>query len=133
MSEPAERLSSAENIPDLEALWLPFTHNRYFKKHPRLVSRAEGMYYTTPDGRQILDAISGLWCCNAGHRHPKIVEAVKAQLDELDYAVAFQAHHPKAFELANKLTDAAPGDLKHVFFVNSGSEAVDTALKIAIA
>jgi len=133
MSEPAERPSSAENIPDLEALWLPFTHNRYFKKHPRLVSRAEGMYYTTPDGRQILDAISGLWCCNAGHRHPKIVEAVKAQLDELDYAVAFQAHHPKAFELANKLTDAAPGDLKHVFFVNSGSEAVDTALKIAIA
>lgn len=133
MSEPTERLSSAENIPDLEALWLPFTHNRYFKKHPRLVSRAEGMYYTTPDGRQILDAISGLWCCNAGHRHPKIVEAVKAQLDELDYAVAFQAHHPKAFELANKLTDAAPGDLKHVFFVNSGSEAVDTALKIAIA
>ena len=133
MSEPTERLSSAENIPDLEALWLPFTHNRYFKKHPRLVSRAEGMYYTTPDGRQILDAISGLWCCNAGHRHPKIVEAVKAQLDELDYAVAFQAHHPKAFELANKLTDAAPGDLKHAFFVNSGSEAVDTALKIAIA
>ncbi|MCZ6665807.1 MAG: aspartate aminotransferase family protein [Gammaproteobacteria bacterium] len=133
MSDPAERRSTAEKIPDLEALWLPFTHNRYFKKHPRLVSRAEGMYYTTPDGRQILDAMSGLWCCNAGHRHPKIVEAVKVQLDELDYAVAFQAHHPKAFELANKLTDAAPGDLNHVFFVNSGSEAVDTALKIAIA
>ena len=67
--------------PDLEALWLPFTHNRHFKRHPRLVSGAEGMYYTTPDGRRVLDGLSGLWCCNAGHRHPRIVEAVKAQLD----------------------------------------------------
>ncbi len=119
--------------PALEALWLPFTHNRHFKKHPRLVSAAEGMYYTTPDGRRVLDGLSGLWCCNAGHRHPRIVAAVKAQLDELDYAVAFQVQHPKAFELANALTAAAPGDLNHVFFTNSGSEAVDTALKVALA
>jgi len=117
---------------DLEALWLPFTHNRLFKQAPRLVSRAEGMYYTTPDGRQVLDALSGLWCCNAGHRHPRIVEAVKAQLDELDYAVAFQAHHPAAFELATALTARAPAHLNHVFFTNSGSEACDTALKIAL-
>ena len=119
--------------PELEALWLPFTHNRHFKRHPRLVSGAEGMYYTTPDGRRVLDGLSGLWCCNAGHRHPRIVEAVKAQLDELDYAVAFQVHHPRAFELASALAAAAPGDLNHVFFTNSGSEAVDTALKVALA
>ncbi|MGE0861179.1 MAG: aspartate aminotransferase family protein [Gammaproteobacteria bacterium] len=119
--------------PDLEALWLPFTHNRHFKRHPRLVSGAEGMYYTTPDGRRVLDGLSGLWCCNAGHRHPRIVEAVKTQLDELDYAVAFQVHHPRAFELATALAAAAPGDLNHVFFTNSGSEAVDTALKVALA
>ncbi|MBX9608674.1 MAG: aspartate aminotransferase family protein [Gammaproteobacteria bacterium] len=119
--------------PELEALWLPFTHNRHFKRHPRLVSGAEGMYYTTPDGRRVLDGLSGLWCCNAGHRHPRIVEAVKAQLDELDYAVAFQVHHPRAFELASALAAAAPADLNHVFFTNSGSEAVDTALKVALA
>ncbi len=124
---------SASPRPELEALWLPFTHNRHFKKHPRLVSGADGMYYTTPDGRRVLDGLSGLWCCNAGHRHPHIVAAVKAQLDELDYAVAFQVQHPKAFELANALTAAAPGDLNHVFFTNSGSEAVDTALKMALA
>ena len=123
----------AAGQPELEALWLPFTHNRHFKKHPRLVSGAQGMYYTTPDGRRVLDGLSGLWCCNAGHRHPRIVEAVKAQLDELDYAVAFQVQHPKAFALANALTSAAPGDLNHVFFTNSGSEAVDTALKMALA
>ena len=124
---------TATKLPDLEALWLPFTHNRHFKKHPRMVSGAEGMYYVTHDGRRVLDGLSGLWCCNAGHRHPRIVAAVKAQLDTLDYAIAFQVHHPKAFELANVLTAAAPGDLNHVFFTNSGSEAVDTALKIALA
>ena len=133
MSQAAEYLDPSFALPELEALWLPFTHNRYFKKHPRLVSRAEGMYYSTPDGRKILDGLSGLWCCNAGHRHPRIVEAVKAQLDELDYAMAFQVHHPKAFALASALTTAAPGDFDHVFFTNSGSEAVDTALKIALA
>lgn len=119
--------------PDLEALWLPFTANRHFKQQPRMVSGAAGMYYTTPDGRRVLDGLAGLWCCNAGHRHPHIVAAVKAQLDTLDYAMAFQVHHPQAFALANALTAAAPGDLNHVFFTNSGSEAVDTALKIALA
>jgi len=133
MSEPAEQLHAAPARPDLDPLWLPFTHNRYFKKHPRLVVAAEGVHYTTEDGRQVLDALSGLWCCNAGHRHPRIVEAVKAQLDTLDYSVAFQAPHPKAFELAERLCDAAPEPFKHVFFTNSGSEACDTALKIALA
>ena len=133
MFDPFNKAPHVADSPDLEALWLPFTHNRHFKKHPRMVSAAEGVYYTTADGRRVLDAMSGLWCCNAGHRHPRIVAAVKAQLDVLDYAVAFQVHHPKAFELANVLTSAAPGDLNHVFFTNSGSEAVDTALKIALA
>jgi beta-alanine--pyruvate transaminase len=133
MNEPAPQLHGGEDVSDLEALWLPFTHNRLFKKQPRLISRAQGMYYETPDGRRILDGLSGLWCSNAGHRHPTIVAAVKAQLDELDYAVAFQAHHPAAFLLANRLTAVAPADLNHVFFVNSGSEACDTALKIALA
>ena len=87
MSEPAI-LRDGSDLPDLESLWLPFTSNRQFKKRPRLVSRAEGMYYQTPDGRRILDGMSGLWCSNAGHRHPKIVEAVKQQLDELDYAIS---------------------------------------------
>lgn len=133
MSEPAKKIEPRPARPDLDPLWMPFTHNRYFKKHPRLVVAAEGVHYTTEDGRQILDGLSGLWCCNAGHRHPKIVEAVKAQLDTLDYSVAFQAHHPKAFELAGRLCDAAPAQFEHVFFTNSGSEACDTALKIALA
>ena len=118
---------------DLEALWMPFTHNRYFKKEPRLVVAADGMHYTTHDGRQILDGLSGLWCCNAGHRHPAIVEAVKSQLDRLDYSTPFQSIHDRAFELATRIAALAPADLNHVFFTNSGSEAVDTALKIALA
>ena len=103
MSETANASRPDFIRPDLDPLWMPFTHNRYFKQHPRLVVAAEGVHYTSEDGREIIDALSGLWCCNAGHRHPKIIEAVKAQLDVLDYAVAFQAHHPKAFELAEKL------------------------------
>ena len=118
---------------DLEALWLPFTHNRLFKRSPRLVVEASGMYYTTRDGRRLLDGLSGLWCCNAGHRHPKIVEAVTRQLGRLDYSPPFQTMHDKGFELAAALAALAPGDLDHVFFANSGSEAVDTALKIALA
>lgn len=133
MSEVVPLPQRGDSAPDLESLWLPFTHNRLFKKQPRLLSRAEGMYYETPDGRRVLDGISGLWCSNAGHRHPRIVAAVKAQLDELDYACAFQTHHPLAFDLATELAAVAPGDLNHVFFVNSGSEACDTALKIALA
>jgi len=133
MNEPMSHREAVSDDIDLDALWLPFTHNRLFKKRPRLVDRAEGMYYQTPGGRRLLDGLSGLWCCNAGHRHPRIVDAVKRQLDELDYAVAFQVHHPRAFDLASRLAALAPGDLNHVFFTGSGSEACDTALKIALA
>ena len=118
---------------NLEPLWMPFTHNRYFKQHPRYVVAGEGMYYRTHDGRRILDGLSGLWCSNAGHRHPRIVEAVKAQLDVLDYAPPFQTNHDRAFTLADALTRRVGRGFDHVFFTNSGSEAVDTALKIALA
>ncbi len=121
------------DLPDLEAQWMPFTANRYFKQNPRLITRAEGMYCWTHEGKQLLDAVAGLWCCNAGHCHPKIVEAIKQQAETLDYAMAFQLGHPKAFELANKLTAMAPDGIDYAFFVNSGSEAVDTALKMALA
>jgi len=117
----------------LESFWLPFTPNKAFKANPRIYESAEGFYYKTTDGRQILDSFSGLWCCNLGHRHPKIVEAIKKQADELDYSNSFNFGHPKVFELANVIADQFPGDLNHVFFVNSGSEAADTALKLAIA
>jgi len=117
----------------LQSYWMPFTPNKAFKAAPRINERAEGFYYHTSDGRKILDSFSGLWCCNLGHRHPKISEAMKAQIDELDYSNAFNFGHPKAFELANVVSEQFPGDLDHVFFVNSGSEAADTALKIAIA
>ncbi|HSK41523.1 MAG TPA: aspartate aminotransferase family protein [Arenibaculum sp.] len=118
---------------NLESFWMPFTMNRQFKAAPRMLVSAEGMYYTSHDGRQILDGTAGLWCVNAGHRRPRIVEAVQRQVSELDYAPAFQMGHPLAFELAGRLTAMLPGDLDHVFFTNSGSESVDTALKIAIA
>jgi beta-alanine--pyruvate transaminase len=118
---------------DLEAYWMPFTANRQFKAKPRMFVKAEGMYYTTDDGRQILDGFAGLWCCNAGHGRKPIVEAIQRQAATMDYAPAFQMGHPLAFELANRVAEMAPGKLDHVFFCNSGSEAVDTALKIAIA
>ncbi|MCC6008670.1 MAG: aspartate aminotransferase family protein [Rhodobacteraceae bacterium] len=118
---------------DLRAFWMPFTANRQFKSAPRMFVAADGMYYTTSDGRQVLDGTAGLWCCNAGHRRPRIVQAIQEQAEELDYAPAFQMGHPKAFELANRLVDIAPEGMEHVFFTNSGSEAVETALKIAIA
>lgn len=118
---------------DLEAWWLPFTANRAFKKNPRMISRAKDMHYITPDGKQILDAVAGLWCCNAGHNRQPIVEAIQQQAAELDFSPAFQFGHPTAFALASRIAAMAPGDLDHVFFSNSGSEAVDTALKIAIA
>ncbi len=121
------------DLPDLEAYWMPFTGNRYFKQNPRLISRAEGMHCWTHEGRQLLDSVAGLWCCNAGHCHPKIVEAIKQQAETLDYAMAFQLGHPKVFELANKVTAIAPEGIDYAFFVNSGSEAVDTALKMALA
>ena len=125
--------SPALQRADLEALWLPFTPNRQFKAKPRLLARASGMHYWTPDGRQILDAVAGLWCVNAGHGRPEITEAVAQQLKTMDYAPPFQMAHPPAFALANELVKIAPAGLDHVFFTNSGSEAVDTALKIALA
>ena len=118
---------------NLEAFWMPFSANRQFKAAPRLLVGAEGMYYTTADGRKVMDGTAGLWCVNAGHCRPRIVAAVQEQIAEMDYAPAFQMGHPKAFELAARLAAMLPGDLDHVFFANSGSEAVDTALKIAIA
>jgi beta-alanine--pyruvate transaminase len=118
---------------DLESYWMPFTANRQFKKAPRLLIAAKGMYYTSADGRQILDGTAGMWCVNAGHGNRRIVEAVQNQVAELDYSPAFQMGHPKAFELANRVAQLMPGDLDHVFFTNSGSESVETALKIAIA
>ncbi len=118
---------------DLNAFWMPFTANRQFKKNPRMFVAADGMYYTTSDGRKVLDGTAGLWCVNAGHNQPRITEAVSKQLTELDYAPAFQMGHPKAFELANRLVDMAPEGIDHAFYTNSGSEAVETALKIAIA
>jgi beta-alanine--pyruvate transaminase len=118
---------------DLEAYWLPFTPNRAFKAAPRLIARAKDMHYYTPEGRAVLDGTAGLWCTNAGHNRDPIVKAIGAQAAELDYAPAFQFAHPKAFALAGRLAALAPGDLDHVFFCNSGSEAVDTALKIALA
>jgi len=118
---------------DLEAYWIPFTPNRAFKAAPRLFARAKDMHYYTPDGRAVLDGIAGMWCTNAGHNRDPIVAAIRAEAAELDYAPAFQFSHPKAFELASRVAALAPGDLDHVFFCNSGSEAVDTALKIALA
>lgn len=122
-------------IPTLEdsAFFMPFSMNRHFKKAPRLLSRAEGIYYYTSDGRKLIDGTSGLWCVNAGHCREKIVKAVQKQVAELDFAPAFQIGHPLAFEFADKLAQMAPGDLKRVFFTNSGSESVDTALKLALA
>ena len=121
------------DLPDLNAYWMPFTGNRYFKENPRIISRAEGMYCYTHDGKELLDVVAGLWCCNAGHCHPKIIEAIQEQAETLDYAMAFQLGHPKVFELANQLTEMAPSGIDYAFFVNSGSEAVDTALKMALA
>lgn len=118
---------------ELEAYWMPFTGNRQFKSAPRLFVSAKGMHYTTADGRSVLDAFSGLWCSNAGHGRIEIAAAVANQLTDLDYSPAFQFGHPTAFKLAKRLADMAPGDLNRVFFCNSGSEAADTALKIARA
>jgi len=118
---------------DLHAFWMPFSSNRQFKKQPRMFVGASDMHYTTSDGTQVLDATAGLWCVNAGHCRPKITEAIQKQAAELDYAPAFQIGHPKAFELANRLVDLAPKGMDNVFFTNSGSEGVETALKIALA
>ncbi len=127
-------MSTYSAIPnDLEALWMPFTANQQFKSNPRILVSAENMHYKSQDGRDILDGTAGLWCVNAGHKREKIVSAIQAQVEELDYVPAFQMGHPKAFALANKLVEITPEDMNHVFFTNSGSESVETALKIAIA
>ena len=118
---------------DLASYWVPFTPNRAFKRAPRLFARAKDMHYYTPEGRAVLDGTAGLWCTNAGHSRGPIVAAIARQAEELDYAPAFQFAHPQAFELASRIAALAPGDLNRVFFCNSGSEAVDTALKIALA
>lgn len=121
------------NMPDLTNYWMPFTANRQFKAAPRLLSEADGMHYTSVDGRKIIDATAGLWCVNAGHRRPQIAQAVERQLMVLDYAPSFQMGHPIAFDFAQRLASIAPRGLDRVFFTGSGSESVDTALKIAIA
>ena len=121
------------DLPEMDAYWMPFTGNRYFKENPRVIHRAEGMYCWSHDGRKLLDMVAGLWCCNAGHCDPRIVEAIQNQAADLDYAMAFQLGHPKAFELASKLIDIAPDGIDHAFFVNSGSEAVETAMKMTLA
>ena len=118
---------------ELEAFWMPFTANRQFKAKPRLLAKAQGMHYWTSEGRQVLDGAAGLWCVNAGHGRREITEAVSRQIAEMDFAPVFQMGHPLAFELANEVVRWLPPGLDHVFFTNSGSESVDTALKIALA
>ena len=120
-------------LPSLEELWMPFTANRAFKRAPRLFVGAKDMHYTTADGRQVLDGTAGLWCVNAGHCRDQITAAIREQAGVMDYAPAFQMGHPLEFELAQQLSRMLPADIDHVFFGNSGSEAVDTALKIALA
>jgi beta-alanine--pyruvate transaminase len=133
MSSSAARISAPTAPNDLESFWMPFTANRQFKRDPRMLVAAKDMHYRTTDGRLVLDGTAGLWCVNAGHARPRIVEAVQHQIAELDYAPAFNMGHPKAFELAGRLAAIAPDGLNRIFFANSGSEAVDTALKIALA
>ena len=122
-----------ENTLNLDNFWIPFTANNAFKAEPRLLVEANGMYYTSDDDKKILDGIAGMWCCNAGHCHPHIVKAVQDQIATMDYATAFNMSHPKAFELAEKISQLTPEGLDRIFFSNSGSEAVDTALKVAVA
>lgn len=140
MSSAAKPAASSNKTPhsalkpnDLEAHFMPFTPQRSFKRKPRLLTGAKGMFYYSDDGRELLDASAGLWCVNAGHNHPKIVEAIRKQAGELDYAPNFAFAHPLAFQAASRLCAEMPGDIEHVFFSNSGSESVDTAVKIALA
>lgn len=124
---------TASTLPSLDALWMPFTANRAFKAAPRLLARAEGVHYWDVDGNRILDGTSGLWCVNAGHARPRIVEAIAKAAATLDYAPGFNMGHPAPFELADRLAAIAPAGLDRVFFTNSGSESVDTAMKIIMA
>jgi len=133
MSKSNEHVPATAVMPDMLPFWMPFTANRQFKSAPRLLARAKGMYYYSADGRKILDGTAGLWCVNAGHGREQISEAVSLQIREMDYAPLFQMGHPIVFEFAERLTEITPDGMNRVFFTNSGSEAVDTALKIAIA
>jgi beta-alanine--pyruvate transaminase len=134
MLEERNRTAAGVGAPnDLQSFWQPFTPNREFKQQPRLVVSAKGLYYKSHDGRDILDSSAGLWCANLGHCHPKVVEAVQQGIATLDFAPTFQFGHNKVFELASRVATEMPADLDRVFFCNSGSEAVDTALKIALA
>jgi beta-alanine--pyruvate transaminase len=126
-------MSDVAETNNLEALWMPFTANRQFKRRPRMLAGAKDMHYTATDGRKILDGTAGLWCVNAGHCREPITAAIREQAGRMDFAPSFQMGHPLSFEFAAKLAATLPGDLDHVFFTNSGSEAVDTALKIALA
>ncbi len=126
-------MSSVLKPNDLDAFFMPFTPQRSFKRKPRVIAKSKGMHYYTDDGREMLDAAAGLWCVNAGHNHPKIVTAIQKQAAELDYAPNFSCSHPLAFKAASLLCAEMPGDIDHVFYSNSGSEAVDTAVKIALA
>jgi beta-alanine--pyruvate transaminase len=126
-------LHQIPNTIKTDSFWMPFTANRQFKKAPRLFSSAEGMHYTTVDGRKVIDGSAGLWCVNAGHGRKQIAAAVERQLMTLDFAPSFQMGHPLAFDFAERLAEIAPKGLDRIFFTNSGSESVDTALKIALA
>jgi beta-alanine--pyruvate transaminase len=132
-SHPLAAFTEAPRGINMDAYWMPFTANRQFKKNPRLFVKAAGMHYWTDEGRQILDGVAGLWCVNAGHARPKIVKAIQDQAAEMDYAPPFQMAHPKAFELADRISKLTPAGLNKVFFTNSGSESVETALKMALA
>ncbi len=126
-------MSSQANRPDMSNLWMPFTANRQFKSHPRLLAKAKGMYYTSVDGDQILDATSGLWCVNAGHGRQEIIDAISRQAAELDYAPSFQIGHEDSFRAATAVAGCMPEGMDRIFFTNSGSESGDTAIKIALA
>ena len=127
------KLTVMNRSQNLKNLWMPFSANQAFKAKPRLMNEAKGVYYKKVDGTSVLDGTSGLWCCNAGHNHPKIVQAIQSQAEKLDYAPSFQMGHPLGFTAAEKLLELSPSvDFQYVFFTNSGSESVDTALKIAL-
>src|SRR3954466_9383649 len=128
----AHDLPAASNV-NLQHYWMPFTDNRRFKSKPRLIASAKDMHYTTVEGKQVLDGMATLWCVNAGHGRARIVEAIRKQAGELDFASSFGLGHPLPFKLAERIAGVAPKGMQHVFFTNSGSEAIDTALKIALA
>jgi beta-alanine--pyruvate transaminase len=136
MNKPDKKITGSPWEPspnNLESFWMGFTPNKSFKKRPRMIARAKDMHYFDMSGRPVLDGSAGLWCCNAGHCRAPIVDAIQQSAADLDFAPTFQFGHPKAFELASRLTTMAPGDLNYAFFCNSGSEAADSALKMALA